>query len=827
MQFTFTDNSQGANTWLWNFGDGTTSNVQGPVTHTYTTGLPGYTVSLTVTNTTTGCTDTKSITVTTTIEQANFLVSPAVACVNTQIDLSTVNVVDSNVASYTWDYGLPTTPPSVGPHFQTTHLGYSAPGTYTLTLTLLNKNGCVTSSSQQVQVNGPTVQFSANAPGGCTSLAAIFTDLSTDASNPIVKWVWDYGDGSPVQTYTAPPFTHNYTGQGIYSVKLTVTDAGGCVGTATKPNLIAISYPRAIFSIADSLTCPGSPISFVNNSSGYGLTYAWDFGDGTNSTLANPPAHNYVVGNYSVSLTVTDQFGCTDMVTHNIIADTPHASFNLSATLANCPPLIDTFTFTGSYNQTVKWNFGDGGTSSLLNPIHFYTIPGTYFDTLIVTSHGGCTDTAISPPIQVFGPYGALAYSPLQGCHQLNVNFSVATSNVVKYFWDFKDGQTQNTLTPATSHTYDSIGKYVPLVILTDATGCAVPVLGIDTVVVTGSHPQFGYSAAVFCNNGSVTFSDSTKSIFPITNYLWDFGDGSTSTDENPTHFFAAAGYYTIKFYTTTPTGCIDSIVKTNLIKIVANPTIDIGNVNYTLCQPATQIFQGLVLVPDTSALTWSWNFYNGNTATGQDPPTRSYPNAGSDSVQLIVVNSSGCTDTIKKYFPVYPLPLTNAGIDTAVCVGGSVTLQGTGADSYIWTSPDNSLSCYNCQNPIATPVTTTTYILTGYTTFGCSKSDTVVVNVIQPENVTITSAADSICIGQSVQLKASGETSYLWTPATGLNNSNISNPIASPDTTTTYQVIGTDYKSCFADTQSVKINVFNYPTVNAGPDVTIGPGSS
>jgi gliding motility-associated-like protein len=827
LQFTFTDNSQGANTWVWNFGDGTTSNVQGPVTHTFTTGQPSYNVSLTVTNTATGCTDTKTILVITSIEKANFALSATSICVNAQVYFSTVNVVDSNVAQYTWEYGTPADPPSVGAHFQSTHLSYTVPGTYTVSLILLNKNGCIDSSSQQIQVNGPIVQFSANAPGACTSLAAIFTDLSTDASNPIVKWVWDYGDGSPVQTYIAPPFTHNYTGQGIYSVTLTVTDAGGCVGTLTKPNFIAISYPRAIFSVADSMTCPGSPITFVNNSSGYGLTYAWDFGDGTNSTATNPAAHNYGVGNYPVSLTVTDQYGCTDMVIHTIIVDTPHASFNLSATSANCPPLIDTFNFTGSYNQTVKWNFGDGGTSSLLNPVHFYTIPGTYFDTLIVTSHGGCTDTAISPPIQVFGPYGALTYSPLQGCHQLTVNFNVVTSNVVKYVWDFKDGQTLTTPGAAAAHTYDSIGKYVPLVILTDATGCAVPVLGTDTVVVTGSHPQFGYNASVFCNNGSVTFSDSTKSIFPITNYLWDFGDGSTSSDENPTHFFAAPGSYTIKLYTTTPTGCIDSIVKTNLIKIVANPSIDIGNVNYTLCQPASQTFQGVVVVPDTSALTWSWNFYNGNTATGQNPPTQLYPNAGSDSVQLVVTNSTGCTDTMKKYFPVYPLPLTNAGIDTAVCVGGSVMLQGTGADSYIWASPDNSLSCYNCQNPIATPVTTTTYILTGYTTFGCSKSDTVVVNVIQPQNVTIASPADSICVGQSVQLKASGETSYLWTPATGLNNPNISNPIASPDTTTIYQVIGTDYKSCFADTQSVKINVFNYPTINAGPDVTIIPGAS
>jgi gliding motility-associated-like protein len=210
-------------------------------------------------------------------------------------------------------------------------------------------------------------------------------------------------------------------------------------------------------------------------------------------------------------------------------------------------------------------------------------------------------------------------------------------------------------------------------------------------------------------------------------------------------------------------------------------------------------------------------------------PPTQTYPNAStSDSVMVSVVNSSGCRDTVKKYFPIYPLPTTNAGIDTAVCVGGSVTLTATGANTYVWAEPDNSLSCTNCPDPIATPVATVTYVLTGSTAFGCTSSDSVTVKVITPGTISLSSAIDSICIGQHVQLIASGEAIYNWTPATGLNNPNISNPIASPDSTTTYQIVGADYKACFADTQYVQVVVFNYPTIDAGPPVvTIAPGST
>ena len=173
----------------------------------------------------------------------------------------------------------------------------------------------------------------------------------------------------------------------------------------------------------------------------------------------------------------------------------------------------------------------------------------------------------------------------------------------------------------------------------------------------------------------------------------------------------------------------------------------------------------------------------------------------------------------------MYPLPNVNAGNDTTICLGGTATLTATGGSTYNWIAPAG-LACPTCQTIVDQPTVNTTYVVQGITAFGCVAQDTVVVTVNQPVTITV-SPDDSLCIGQSRQLIATGASVYNWTPTTGLSNPNIANPMASPTTTTTYQVIGSDNKFCFFDTGFVKVTVFNYPTINAGPDAVINVGSS
>jgi gliding motility-associated-like protein len=123
-----------------------------------------------------------------------------------------------------------------------------------------------------------------------------------------------------------------------------------------------------------------------------------------------------------------------------------------------------------------------------------------------------------------------------------------------------------------------------------------------------------------------------------------------------------------------------------------------------------------------------------------------------------------------------------------------------------------------------------TSFVVHGLSPFGCQASDTIDVTVNVPVTVTV-SGPDSVCIGQSTQLVASGAAIYSWTPAEGLSDPNIANPVATPSTgqigITNFQVTGWDNIKCFSDTRTIPITTFNYPTLNLGPDVTIPVGSS
>ncbi len=824
-QVSFTNTTIGAASWVWDFGDGTSFTGQTPPTHTYVIGGV-YIATLTATNG--SCTNQESKTIQIVNEKASFVTSSTVACKNSPVTFTVTNSNSANISSYSWNFGDTIIS---GPQDTIISHGYKNAGTYTVKLTITDINGCKDSSNTTtIQVNGPTANFSTTASNGCKGLVANFTDLSTtDGTHNIVSWIWDFGDGT-VQTYSGPPFSHIYLTQGNFTVNLKVVDASGCADSLSQVNLINIYAPIAVFTTPDSMSCPGSAVQFVNTSSGYGLTYNWDFGDATAPSTTNDPAHPYAaVGNYTVQLKVVDQYGCRDSTLGNIIIDTPHASFNVSDSMAKCPPLQVNYTFTGHYNKTVNWIFADGATSTRLNPTHIYTLPGVYIDTLIVTSPGGCTSMA-TDTITILGPNGQFSYTPETGCKPLTVNFSVVTGGVVSYTWDFNDGNSQTTTVPTNTYTYTTAGNYLPVVILQDTSSppCNVPIVGKDTIKVIGSVPKFGVDKNILCGSGTVQFSDSTTSNGGITGYSWDFGDGTpTSNAMNPSHVYALPGLYTVKLIVTTQGSCVDSVIRNNLIKVATIPDIDISGVS-SQCVPFNLAFGGVVLVPDTSALTWHWTFYNQPPSNLQNPPSLLYNVPGSDSVQLIVINSSGCADTVTKYFSIYPLPQVSAGADTTICLGQSATLTASGATTYNWLPPtSNTLSCINCASPVATPIFTSSYVVEGTSAFGCVKEDNVLVTVLQPQTITVSPLTDSICVGQSVPLNASGESLYIWSPATGLSNPGIANPSASPTITTVYQVIGTDSKFCFSDTQFVKITVFDYPTVNLGPDATIPVGSS
>lgn len=814
----FVDNSVGALTWAWDFGDGTSSNIPDPI-HTYAaTGT--YTVSLTVTNG--PCSFVTSQTVMVVNEQAQLNADRTVICRNSSVNFTSPSVNAANISGWEWNFGdgspVANTPDSVN------HI-YTQSGIFRAVLIITDLNGCIDSTSVNITVFGPTANFSAASPSICLGNGAVtFNDQSlTDGQHPITQWDWQYGDGAS-GSFTAPPFQHVYNTRGNYDVFLKITDQYGCTDSIMKINAIIVSKPFAGFHSPDTVTCTDKPISFINESTGTGLTYTWHFGDGSTGSQLNP-VHTYTnTGIYTVQLDVRDQYGCYDTLirTDYINISLPVAGFIVSDTFSTCPPLQVSFTSQASNNLTVSWDFGNGNTSFLTNPVHNYTIAGVYYAKQYVSGPGGCIDS-ISRRIEIQGPSGNFNYSPITGCSPVTATFTATAQNYTSILWDFTDGSTATTTGNTITHTFNAQGDYLPRMILIDSGGCTVPVLGVDTIHVSGVVANFSMDKTSSCDAGIVNFTNQTVTNGTIASWLWNFGDGTTSTLQDPQHIYTTPGTYPVQLRAVTVEGCRDSLVLADTIHIYARPLISINGPD-TACIPATIQFAGAINSGDSALLSWNWNMGNGMIYTTQIPAIQFYPNPGNYTVTAMATNENGCRDTITKIFTANPLPGIYAGSDKILCLGTPVQLNVSGGISYAW-QPAASLSCTNCSNPMANPVDNAQYVVTGFNVFGCSRTDTVLVRVRKPFQL-IHSTTDTLCMGESSQLSASGADFYTWTPASTLNNSTIGNPVANPSATTVYRVIGRDSSNCFRDTADITIKVYPIPVVDAGIDQTVSAGS-
>jgi len=821
----FTDQSIGANEWYWNFGDGTNSNVQNPV-HLYS--APGvYSVSLRVVNTTYGCeyTTTKQITVVDVT--TDFSTPDTTVCRGTNVVFtSNVNVSDISLLYWTFGDGTSSQPSAPGSN-NISHV-YSNSGIYNVVLISTDKAGCRDTVIKRtyLYVNGPVAKFSASASGTCLNSSIVFADSTrTDGTHPIQQWQWDYGDNSS-EVLTAPPFQHLYSTPGNFVVKLKVTDSNGCTDSTQSPAALFISKPVANFTALDTAVCPGKEVRFINQSTGPSLAYSWYFSDNSVATVQNPIHIFNNLGYYSTKLVVRDRFGCMDSITKTdyIHVTTPAAFFTLSDSIGNCPPLVTTITNLSTGGGNTRWDFGDSTYSTAPNPVHFYNNPGVYYITLTVTVSSGCVST-YQRRVTVKGPEGRFTYNPLSGCNPASVTFNASTNGGNTFVWDFNDGNTIPSTDSIQTHIYNHPGRYVPKLILIDQTGCQVPIRGADTIIVGGLNANFGFTNQLMCDSGAIAFTDSSTAVFDAINgYQWNFGNGQTSSLRNPVHQYTSSGIFYPYLVITSQRGCTDTLRSAEPVKVVASPKIDIVS-SGNGCAPLRVTLNGQLVIPDSSNIVWHWNFGNGNTADIVNPSPFTYATPGSYTVSLTGSNSSGCTGSVSKIIQAYSLPLVNAGTDFVLCSGSSKTMQASGAATYSW-SPSAGLNCTNCASPVTSTTRNTAYIVTGTSTEGCVAMDTVAVTV-KEKFVMTRSAGAEMCKGGSKKLSASGANSYEWTPSASLDQANISSPVATPDTTTTYRVIGSDNENCFRDTGYITIKVYPIPTVEAGVDKTISVGQT
>lgn len=730
LRFSFTDQSILPLTWNWDFGDGNTSTVQNPV-HVFPA-LGVYTVRLIVTNG--GCADTILQTIRAIDESPDFTTDVTTACKIGNINFLATNINTANISSYFWDFGDGATVTLSGPGV---NHAYVNSGNYTVTLTVTDLNGCTNTRTYPnlIRINGPIAGFTALNTNGCSGLTTTFNNTSTtDGINNISNWQFDFGDGV-VQNFSAPPFQHVYNSIDTFSVKMIITDAAGCRDSLTLSDIVITTDPTPDFSSPFTMTCPNSAVSFLNASAPASVSSFWDFGDGNTSVLVSPNHAYAAPGFYTVKLVVTDNNGCADslVLTSYIQVDNPQPGFTMSDTASSCLPFEVQFTNTSTYYYDSYWDFGDGVLSTSTSPTHFYTSPGVYPVKLIVVSPGGCRDSIIHT-VRVYDTTGSnITYLPIGGCKPLSVNLNTFSAGpMASYFWDLGDGNTITSTSPNIAHIYQSFGNFQPKVIMEDPTGCLIPITGLDTIFVVGATAKFGYSDSVFCDRATINFTDSTTFNDPITSYQWSFGDGGVSALQHPVHSYAGPGLYTVQLAVTTQNGCTDTLTKTNLVAVVQRPLIDIAG-DTALCIYNSAQHTGLFIQPDTSVVTWSWSFPNGNSSALQNPPSQTYSTAGNYIITAIATNSTGCKDTTTHPLRVNPLPVVTMPSQLVVQNGFPVMIPATYSPNTVsWTwIPSTGLSCTSCANPEAGPKINTNYNVRFTDNNGCVNSQSIQVIVI------------------------------------------------------------------------------------------------
>lgn len=539
---------------------------------------------------------------------------------------------------------------------------------------------------------------------GCTNAEFNF---STNAFG-FVQWFFDGGTEPLIATGNNA--TVHFTTMGRHTVTLVVnglpyifSEFVGVFenGTPYVPNIIT----------ADTLICPGGTSQF--SSSYAGLNYEWSFSGGTppsslGAAFQNASSTFAAEGEHWVYLQSESQacgWSIPDSVLVHVLPVLAPEVLVSSSGAQICNGEDVTFgasAVNGGATPQFAW-YVNGVATGNTGPVFTQTgVTAPITVTAELTSSYTCPQptTVMSLPVNI-----TVNPQPTMGCSFLgnylgapSIFTALPTGGTGPYtfLWNFGDGG----ISPdsVASHQFSGTGLYPVTVTATDSKGCTANCnIPMNIVVAPQVVADFAFTLQTACGTTTVQFSDSSTG--NVISWYWDFGDGDTSTQQNPTHVYTDAGTYTVMLVASNGVN-FDTTYAPNAVTVEALPTAGINAVQRIGCEPFMVQYQDA----SPGATAWSWDFGDGGTPSTLQNPTHLYANAGTYTVTLTVTNGiSGCTSTVTEpnYIVVNPSPTAQfVAAPLEVCTGRPVqfTDQSTGAVQWYWDFGDGVTS--NLQNP-------------------------------------------------------------------------------------------------------------------------------
>lgn len=662
--FAFTNIStigNGTYTSAWDFGDGSSSGLSSPPSKSYAVYDTAYSIKLLLISNR-GCRDSALKKIRLYAQpSASFAINDSDQCLRNNSFLFTgTGSISNGTVSSAWTFGDGGVSVLNNP-VRT----YNAGGDYIVRLVLNSNNSCRDTAERSVHVfYQPKAAFSINDSTQClkNNLMLLGNNSSIGAGSFNSSWL--FGDSGSANTLNA---SHSYSKDSVFSIRLLLVSDKLCRDSVLKPVRI---YPQSkpSFSVNQVSQCfKGNAFIFTNQSVLKSGTYAsnWRFGDGSNSGLQTPPGKSYTVftDSLQVLLINTTNFSCIDTARKTIyLKASPYTNFSINDSLQCFKGNSFQFTENSSTDKGIpdySWNFGDGNSSVLLNPVHMYQNPGTYTVKLLNKAHPSCSDSMVKS-ITVY-PTPVASFSVNDDAQCLRGNQFVLNDNSVlsngTYTVSWTMGDATSAIGGNVVHQYLAKGVYPIRMVAVSDKLCKDTAVRIASVFETPK-ADFGINDTAQCLSGNnFTFTDLSIST-PSYQRKWYLPAISASVAGTVQIAYTDTGRYTTELRIVTSEGCRDSIRKAVYAAPMPDFTV-IGKRKVCINDNAT------LLAQSNSNLQYFWRS-NGGPAIQVNPYPVNTAASGVQNIEVLAVNEHACSTLLNLPSRVYVNPLPTVGFSAS-----------------------------------------------------------------------------------------------------------------------------------------------------------------